>query len=215
MSWSIKYILIVMTSIFLVSCSMFSSDEEMSPNNQGNLDPIHDKSKKGNDIATKDEQSARNIITSNVKLFFFKTPPFRFYDYARLNTYRSGLMKMELFKYGQTIGSIRIKNSRMCILTECSYKWPISKKFFGAVSYDTLFEDIVFGRDIFNGRGKMVGPNGMIIQRFVQSGEVIYYERLNGHVLFKNFTKDIIIGLENYIPLSPENGIQNSPIIPQ
>ncbi|RDU64890.1 hypothetical protein CQA53_07410 [Helicobacter didelphidarum] len=206
-----------------ISACSWKDDPEMKT--QGNLDKIHDGiysptsnsggTYKEESVFTPQEQQPQYIITSDVKLLYINTAPFKFYDYARLNTYQSGLVKLELFKYAQTIGSIRIKAGRMCVLTECSYKWPISKKFFGAVSYGDLFEDIIFGRDIFGGRGKQVGPNGISVQRFQQSGEMIYYERQPGHTLFKNMTTGVTIGVDDYKPLSPSNGVTNSLAIPQ
>lgn len=207
---------------FISACS-WKSDPELA--NQGNIDkhdgiysPIANagSSQSNNDVGfTPQEQQPQNIITSSVKLLYINTAPFKFYDYARLNTYQSGLVKLELFKYAQTIGSIRIKAGKMCVLTECSYKWPISKKFFGAVSYGDLFEDIIFGRDIFGGKGKQVGPNGISVQRFQQSGEMIYYERKPGHILFKNMSTGVTIGVDDYEPLSPQNGVSNALTIPQ
>ncbi|RDU61358.1 hypothetical protein [Helicobacter sp. MIT 14-3879] len=198
-----------------------SNDPELRT--QGNLDGIHYKSpnpigsgdNKGDSVFTPQEQEPQNLITSELKLLYINTAPFKFYDYARLNTYQSGLVKLELFKYAQTIGSIRIKAGRMCVLTECSFKWPISKKFFGAVSYGELFEDIIFGRDIFGGKGKQVFEKNISIQRFQQSGEMIYYERKPGHILFKNMTTGVTIGIDNYEPLSYDSGVRNSLTIPQ
>ena len=212
-----RYVFIVMLSVFISACSWKSDKELTTP---GNLDGIHYPSSNsgangGDSVFTAGEQEPQNIITSDIKLLYINTAPFQFYDYARLNTYKSGLIKLELFKYGNTIGSIRIKAGRMCVLTECSYKWPISKKFFGAVSYGGLFEDIMFARDIFGGKGKQVGPNGIVVQRFQQSGEMIYYERSPGHTLFKNMTTGVTIGLDDYNPLSIGNGINNSLAIPQ
>lgn len=205
---------------FIISACA-SNDLELQT--QGNLDRIHYKNPnmlsgsytKSDTTFTPQEQEPQNIITSEVKLLYINTAPFRFYDYARLNTYQSGLVKLELFKYAQTIGSIRVKSGKMCVLTECSFKWVISKKFFGAVSYGDLFEDIVFGRDIFGGKGKQVAENGIVVQRFQQSGEMIYYERQPGHTLFKNMTTGVTIGVDNYEPLSVDNGVRNSLSIPQ
>lgn len=204
-------------AFLLAACS--SRDPEMMPINQGNLDPVHEKMQrefnadKEANISTPSEQDVVNITSSSIKLLYIDTAPFKFYDYARLNTYKSGLIKLELFKYAQTIGSIRFKGNRMCVLTECSYKWPITKKFFGAVSYDNMMLDILFGRDIFAGRGKQVLPNG-VIQRFQQSGEMIYYERSKGHTLFKNMTTGVSIVVDDYVPLDVDSGVLNNPTIP-
>lgn len=203
----------------IAACSWSSDSELTNPKNpDGIYDPLSNTEgshANANSVFTPQEQQPQNLITSSIKLLYINTAPFKFYDYARLNTYKSGLIKLELFKYAQTIGSIRIKAGRMCILTECSYRWPISKKFFGKVSYGELFEDILFARDIFGGKGKQVGPDGISIQRFQQSGEMIYYERIRGHTLFKNMTTGVTIGVDDYTPLSVDNGVQNTLAIPQ
>lgn len=207
----------------LIAACSWKSDHELTnpknPNPDGIYNPVTNAAGtpqgSADSVFTPQEQQPQNLITSSVKLLYINTEPFKFYDYARLNTYKSGLVKLELFKYAQTIGSIRIKAGRMCVLTECSYKWPISKKFFGKVSYGDLLEDILFARDIFGGKGKQVGPNGISVQRFQQSGEMIYYERSPGHTLFKNMSTGVTIGVDDYTPLSPDNGIQNSLTIPQ
>lgn len=203
----------------IAACSWKNDPELTNPKNpDGIYDPIingNTSHGQAENVFTPQEQQPQNLITSNVKLLYINTAPFKFYDYARLNTYKSGLVKLELFKYAQTIGSIRIKAGRMCVLTECSYKWPISKKFFGKVSYGDLFEDILFARDIFGGKGKQVGPNGVAVQRFQQSGEMIYYERKPGHILFKNMSTGVTIGIDDYTPLSPDNGVQNTLTLPQ
>lgn len=222
----VKSVLSVSLGVLIAACS-WKNDAELT--HAGNLDSIHYGNnginqpipnggltgQNDDSVFTPGEQEPQNIITSDIKLLYINTAPFKFYDYARLNTYQSGLVKLELFKYAQTMGSIRIKKGRMCVLTECSYKWPISKKFFGAVSYGDLFEDIIFGRDIFGGKGKQIlGPNE-VVQRFNQSGEMIYYERKKGHTLFKNMTTGVTIGVDDYNALQPDNGIANSMAIPQ
>lgn len=212
----------IICTLGLVISACAGNDPELKT--QGNLDGIHYKNPNissgsgnyANDTTfTPQEQEPQNIITSEIKLLYINTAPFKFYDYARLNTYQSGLVKLELFKYAQTIGSIRLKSGKMCVLTECSFKWVISKKFFGAVSYGDLFEDIVFGRDIFGGKGKQVAGKDIVVQRFQQSGEMIYYERQPGHILFKNMTTGVTIGVDSYEPLAIDNGVRNSLAIPQ
>lgn len=205
-----RFISIVIFALFIIACA---KDPEMQSKNQGNLDPIHERG--GSDIATLKEQAEQNILTSDVKLLYILTNNFRFYDYARLNTYKSGLIKIELFKYGQTIGSIRIKENKMCILTECSYSWPISKKFFGPVSYGDLFKDIIFRKPIFGGKGTQVGPNGVVIQRFQENGQIIYYEKNNIHSLFKNLSTGVVIAIDDYDLMDGDSGVNNSIAIPQ
>ena len=59
-------------------------------------------------------------------------------------------------------------------------------------------EEILLGRDIFDGQGKRLGAQGAVIQEFNFGGEKIYYERSNTRIYFKNFTNGVIVSIEDY-----------------
>ena len=46
--------------------------------------------------------------------------------------------------------------------TDCAPKWMANKSFFGKVSYDSLMEEILLRRDIFDGQGKRLGAGGVV-----------------------------------------------------
>ncbi|PAF52521.1 hypothetical protein [Helicobacter sp. 13S00477-4] len=147
------------------------------------------------------ESQKTNIQTQTqkpkFKLVYIKTAMFRFYDYGILDV-EPNEIKLELFQLGKSIGSIRVKKTKICFLNDCAPKWPAAKNFFGKVSYGDLFDDILLGKDIFGGIGKQIGPNDAMIQRFQKSGEIIFYERKPGHVLFRNMSTGVAISIDDY-----------------
>ncbi|MDU7693635.1 MAG: hypothetical protein E7K04_05280 [Helicobacter sp.] len=139
------------------------------------------------------------------KLLYIKSPTISYYDYSILRTSRDGTIILELFKLGRNFGNITIAKNTICFLNDCAPKWPASKRFFGKVAYGNLFDDILLSRDIFEGKGRAVATDGSSIQRFQQSGQIIYYQRTKNGVLFRNLTNGVIISLEKYIdPSKPE-----------
>ncbi|RDU74535.1 hypothetical protein CQA57_00330 [Helicobacter anseris] len=137
------------------------------------------------------------------KLLFIKSPKFSYYDYALLRI-QDDAIYIELFKLGQNIGNISIFDTKICFMNDCAPKWPSAKEFFGKVAYANLFDDILLGKDIFDGKGKMVGEGNAIIQRFQQSGQIIYYERKQGHILFQNLSTGVTISLDDYVDPSKQ-----------
>lgn len=105
---------------------------------------------------------------------------------------------LELFKLGKSIGRFVIRKSEICFNDDCAPKWPASRAFFGSVGYGDLFEEILLGKDIFDGRGRAWQGEGVLIQRFFYGGEEIYYERSQKRVYFRNLTSGVIVSLEEY-----------------
>lgn len=153
---------------------------------------------------TSEKSSQTNIKQPpKFKLVYIKTAMFRFYDYGILEVDPKEI-KLELFKLGKSIGSIRVKRSEICFLNDCAPKWPAAKNFFGKVSYGDLFDDILLSKDIFGGIGKQIIPGGGIIQRFQKSGEIFFYERKPGHTLFRNMSTGVAISIDDYVDPSLE-----------
>lgn len=105
---------------------------------------------------------------------------------------------LELFKLGKSIGRFVIRKSEICFNDDCAPKWPASRAFFGSVGYGDLFEEILLGKDIFDGRGRAWQGAGVLVQRFFYGGEEIYYERSQSRVYFRNLTSGVIVSLEEY-----------------
>lgn len=140
------------------------------------------------------------------KLLYIKSPIISYYDYALTRTDRNGTITVELFKLGKNFGNITIGKDAICFLNECAPKWPTSKKFFGKVAYADLFDDIILKRDIFEGKGKIIGRDHSTIQRFTQSGQVIFYQRTKTGVVYRNLSNGVTLSLEEYIdPSKPRD----------
>ncbi|PAF42426.1 hypothetical protein BJI48_06345 [Helicobacter sp. 11S02596-1] len=176
----------VLLPIFLVSCASMSDFFTNKPPKE----VLEKQAREAQEAKAKQPPPEFKLIT-------IKTPMFRFYDYGILHT-RPDAIELELFKLGRSIGSIRIEKSKICFLNDCYRKWPAAKNFFGKVSYGDLFEDILLGKDIFGGIGKVIGPDNTLIQRFQKSGEIIFYERKPGHTLFRNMSTGVVIAIDDY-----------------
>lgn len=199
----LKYILLLVSALFLAACSpavRLFTDKPV-----GELD-LEDKP----------------ALQVDFKLLYIKSPIISYYDYALTRTNRDGTITVELFKLGKNFGNITIGSDVICFLNECAPKWPTSKKFFGKVAYAKLFDDIILKRDIFDGKGKIIGRDHSIIQRFTQSGQVIFYQRTKTGVLYRNLSNGVTLSLEQYIdpskPKDPDDTstVQNgSDLLPQ
>ena len=139
----------------------------------------------------------KETVKRDLKLVYIISDKVKFYDFGVVNTTPTEVT-LEIFKLGNSIGKFVIKNNVLCFLEQCAPKWPASKSFFGKVSYDNLFEDILRKNDIFEGIGKRIEANNAIIQAFDYGGEKIYYERNENRVYFKNITNGVTISIEDY-----------------
>lgn len=112
-------------------------------------------------------------------------------------------IELKVFKLGKFLGAFVITKKEICYISaqnsaDCAPKWMANKSFFGKVSYDSLMEEILLRRDIFDGQGKRLGAEGAVIQEFSFGGEKIYYERSTHRTYFKNFTNGVIVSIEDY-----------------
>lgn len=147
-----------------------------------------------------EEQARIRKELEKFRLIYIYTPVLRFYDYGTIERTKEGEIEVVLYKLSHRFGDILIKRNYICFSGTCSAKWNVARDMFGKVSYGDLFDDIVMGKDIFMGVGKRLEPNGDLIQRFVENGEVIYYERNPEKTLFQNMTTGVAVVIERYHP---------------
>ncbi|BDQ27986.1 hypothetical protein ASB1_16620 [Helicobacter heilmannii] len=177
----------------------------MSPPTQGRQTqkPHHHKKifiKKSYAQRQREEAAKIRQELEKFKLIYIYTPVLRFYDYGTIGRTKEGDLELVLYKLSHRFGDIIIKKNYICFSGTCMAKWSAARDMFGKVSYGNLFDDIVLGRDIFHGLGKQIAPNGTLIQRFVENGQLIYYERTFGKTLFQNMTTGVAIVFEAYHP---------------
>lgn len=130
-----------------------------------------------------------------LKLVLIRSKDIKFYDFGVLQT--SPEIKLDIFKLGKFLGSFVIKNDEICFKDDCGAKQTIIKKIFGKASYDTLLDDILLKKDIFDGLGKTY-KGDTIIQSFEYNGEKIDYERSPHKIYFNNLTNGVLISIEDY-----------------
>lgn len=140
------------------------------------------------------------------KILLIDTPQVKFYDFASFKYNKSNKnLTIDLYKLGKPIGQISISQKEVCMMKQCTSRWLAARGFFGEVSYPNLFNDILGAKDIFDGEGKRVANDGTFVQWFVKGGQEFYYERKKNRVLFKNLTANITIGIEDYLPDTPQS----------
>ncbi len=145
-------------------------------------------------------ETARKKALEQFKLIYIYTPVLRFYDYGTIEHTKEGDLRIVLYQLSKKAGEILIKKNYLCFSGICSAKWSAARDLFGKVSYGDLFDDIVLGRDIFQGVGKRIEPGGAVIQRFMQNGELIFYERKPDKILFQNMSTGTAIVIQQYHP---------------
>lgn len=165
-----KYIAFVIFGVLFISCATPQLQEEV--NNQA------------------------NINKKDLKLVLIKSKNISFYDFGILNL--TPEISLELFKLGKSIGKFMIKEREICFDDDCAPKWVASKAFFGDVGYDTLFEEILSKKDIFDGIGKSIGANGLITQKFSFGGNDFIYEHSDDVIFFKNLTNGVIVIINKF-----------------
>lgn len=131
-----------------------------------------------------------------LKLVLIKSKNISFYDFGLLNL--TPEITLELFKLGKSIGKFTIKKREVCFIDDCAPKWVASKAFFGDVGYDTLFEEILSKKDIFDGIGKSLGANGVVTQKFSFGGNDFIYEHSPDIIYFKNLTSGVTVIIDKF-----------------
>lgn len=136
---------------------------------------------------------------SGTKLLLLNTPTIKFYDLAvvRVSYYA---INVDLFQMGVPIGTFVITKSDVCFQGECAPKSLMARKIFGEVSYGELFDDIFFGKDIFQSRGIRISRKRVFTQRFVLNKQEILYERTAEYTSFKNLSNGVTITIQDYVP---------------
>lgn len=141
------------------------------------------------------EEQAK-IDKKYLKLVLIKSKNISFYDFGLLNL--TPEITLELFKLGKSIGKFTIKEREVCFIDDCAPKWVASRAFFGDVGYDTLFEEILSKKDIFDGIGKSLGANGVVTQKFSFGGNDFIYEHSPDIIYFKNLTSGVTVIIDKF-----------------
>ncbi|RAX59179.1 hypothetical protein CCZ01_00065 [Helicobacter monodelphidis] len=123
------------------------------------------------------------------------TPEVRFADMGFVKQYENKV-NLELYALGKALYKIEIEKSQICVQDSCYNKSLFIQKLFGDDVQDTILEEILIGKDIFNGKNKYM-KNGITIQEFKDYGNVVLYIRDENKISFSDKKRKIRIVLES------------------
>lgn len=220
------FILVILNVLIIVltaGCSTFSNlkfnDSVLAPisvlsSNMGNtygygLDEFNDEDFKNLDATPKspfvDHKNKYKVIDTGFKVLYVKSKIFNFYNFATIDKKDKNNVEILLYNNKKPFGKVKIRPNSVCFMGECSYAWPASKEFFGSVAYNQLFSQIVLGLPIFHGLGTLLQKDGVVVQRFIRDGQLIFYKVDKEEIIFQNFTNGIVISIKPYKIEVPNN----------
>lgn len=136
------------------------------------------------------------LIASNPKMILLITPEFRFHEAGFLKHYENRLT-LEAYQLGRAFLTLEIDARSVCLNGACYPKGAFSRRFFGErVGYETLLEEILAGRDIFDSQGKSEA-GGVVRQEIVSPHYAILYERGGGVVRFRDRINRLTLQLKD------------------
>lgn len=125
------------------------------------------------------------LLSSDPKLILLATPGFRFNDTGFVKHYNDKI-SVEIYSIGQVMLVLEIRSDSICLNGECHSKARVNEEIFGSkVAYETLLEEVIEGKDIFKGEGKLT-EQGLIRQHLVSPDYDIVYERSLKGTLFRD-----------------------------
>lgn len=134
---------------------------------------------------------AKPFVQREAATIIFKTPKIRFADagYVRSNEDR---VVLELFSAGQAVGRFEIENL-VCVEGEgCMRKSSFNAEYLSAFYPETLLENILRAKPIYNGQNIVKDPHGF--QQSINDQEVDIIYRVSGRqTYFKDRKNSVLI----------------------
>jgi len=135
--------------------------------------------------------SSKQYTLSEPKLIVLKTPKLKFADMGYLR--RDGdAVEVELFTAGVAVEKISI-DRQVCVTSGCMSEEEFTKTYlYEGYPRDTM-RNILFGRDIFEGKGKSELCNGTLYQ-YIRNEDIDFvYRRKPSEIYFKDRLNGIMI----------------------
>ena len=135
--------------------------------------------------------SIKNYEHTQAKLIFIKSPLLKFSDLGYIRNSGSAV-ELELFVAGTSVKKIAI-NHLVCVDEGCMLRSSFNAKYLNANYPDSLLQNILLGREIYEGKGRVKTTDGFIqrvqtedvdIKYRVNSKEIFFKDRKN-HILLK------------------------------
>ncbi len=153
------------------------------------------------EIVTEEEDDTKprfprsKLIVSEPYKITMKTKKFAFSDTGFLNRY-DNLINLQVFAMGEMIQDIVVylNEDEICVGSLCNTKHGFNQTFLSGEYPDTLIENVLQSKPIFNGKGLKKMTKGFV-QKIATKKYVIKYKIWPGNVYFKDVKNGIIIKL--------------------
>ena len=133
--------------------------------------------------------SIKNYEHSQSKIIIIKSPKLKFADLGYIRN-SDDSVALELFVAGKLVKKIAI-NYLVCVDEGCMSRSAFNEEYLNANYPDSLIQNIVLGRAIYDGEGKIKIEDGFTQQIKRESVDIKY--RVNAHEIFFKDRKNRII----------------------
>lgn len=133
------------------------------------------------------------ITASQPYLITIKTPQMAFSDTGFLNQ-GAGYTQLQIFNAGTVLFNLEMSHS-ICLNGSCFDKIEFNKHFFGTEHYETIMEDIINKKTLYEGQSKIIHSTGFTQKIDLPTSQIEY--RIEGDTrYFKDSKNGILLRLK-------------------
>jgi len=138
--------------------------------------------------------SVKNYENTQTKIIIIKSPKIKFADIGYVRNSDKEI-ELELFMAGKVIKKITI-NHLICTNDGCMSKSEFNEDYLHFSYPDDILQNILLGREIYNGEEKIKTDNGFEQKIITRHVEITY--RVNPHaIMFKDTKNNIIFKIKD------------------
>ncbi|MCJ7766047.1 MAG: hypothetical protein MUP09_08935 [Thiovulaceae bacterium] len=137
---------------------------------------------------------ARPFIQSDAATIILKSPKFKFADAGYLRS-NDEMVSIELFSASQAVAKIEVRNL-ICVAGEgCMRKSSFNSEYLSANYPDTLLENVLRSKPIYNGRNLVENVHGFE-QKITDEGVDIEYRITPRQIYFRDRKNSVLIKIK-------------------
>ena len=133
--------------------------------------------------------SIKNYEQTQAKIIIIKSPQLKFADLGYIRN-SDDSVELELFIAGKSVKKLAI-NYLVCVDEGCMSRSSFNSQYLNATYPDSLLQNILLGREIYNGKNRLKTNDGFSQQIKTNDVEINY--RVNSHEIFFKDKKNRII----------------------
>jgi hypothetical protein len=139
--------------------------------------------------------SFKNYTQTESKIIFIKSPQLKFADLGYIRSHDDAI-ELELFIAGKSLKKISIQYL-VCVDEGCMTRHSFNKEYLNENYPDTLLQNILLGREIYDGENRVRSEDGFIQNikhenidiKYKVSSDTVFFKDRKNKILFK--IKDI------------------------